>query len=414
MEYTTFELRNGLRVMHSREEATAMVATNLIYDVGARNESAGRTGLAHLFEHLMCGPSANVADPDGVTERAGGQFNAWTSNDYTNFMFLLPAQNVETSFWIESNRMLSPTLTGQQLEVQRGVVIEEFKERCLNQPYGDRSHHLRRLLYTTHPYRWPTIGLTPDHVRYASEQDVTDFFDRNYSPDRAVLVVTGNISADRVRRLAEDYFGDIPAHDTAGRTWKPEPQWTGERRTRVYGNVPQAMLTLAFPMAGCYEPGYAEADLITDLLAAGRGSRLYSALLGPGSEIIGADASIIGSNEPGELMVTVKLADSSDETIARAEQRVREQLERLTREPVSEREMQRVHNRYESNVLFSNMNIVQRGTEMALAAIQGHDPDDLLRDVRAVTPESIRHTATELFSRGGCAVLEYLPEPEQA
>ena len=210
IETTRFELGNGLRFVHNYDGNTAMVAVNVLYNVGARDERGDLTGLAHLFEHLMFGGSVNIPDFDGAIERAGGKNNAWTSNDFTNFYDILPAQNAETAFWLESDRMLSPSFADRTLEVQRSVVTEEFKQQCLNRPYGDLSHHLRKLVYTAHPYSWPVIGKTPEHIARVTPQDTREFFFSHYAPNNAVVAVSGNITAEETRRLAEKWFGDIP------------------------------------------------------------------------------------------------------------------------------------------------------------------------------------------------------------
>ncbi|MDE6450636.1 MAG: insulinase family protein [Muribaculaceae bacterium] len=222
-QVTSFTLANGLRVVHQQDSATAMVALNLLYNTGARDEDPELTGMAHLIEHLMFSGSANVPDFDGELQRAGGSSNAWTGNDFTCFYEILPAVNVETAFRIESDRMLSPAISRRNLDIQRSVVIEEFKQQCLNRPYGDLSHYLRSLAYRVHPYRWPVIGLEPGHLERVRLQDVLDFHDRHYSPSNAVLAVTGNITLDRCRELCERWMADIPARPVAPRLYQAEP-----------------------------------------------------------------------------------------------------------------------------------------------------------------------------------------------
>ena len=370
INYSRFTLDNGLRVVHNLDDSTAMVAVNILYNVGSRDESPEMTGLAHLFEHLMFAGSANIPDFDAEMERAGGINNAWTSNDFTNFYDVAPAQNVETLLWLESDRMLGLAFSDKELEVQRRVVIEEFKQTCLNRPYGDLSHKLRSLIYREHPYRYPTIGKEVAHIEKVTEQDVRDFFYRHYAPNNAVLAISGNISLERTKELVQKWFGDIPRRDIPARKYLPEPPVTSPRRLEVTGNVPQAMVVIAFPMPGYGEDGYVECDLITDLLASGKSSRFYrnlvmgtapiaSDLAQPASleaqesvsseSIAGqnstspagkplracdifadADASIMGSEEPGFLMLKARLTDSSDSTIALAERLLLDQALRLT------------------------------------------------------------------------------------
>ena len=266
-------LANGLRIVHNEDNSTQMVALNILYDVGARDEDPAHTGFAHLFEHLMFGGSVNVPDYDTPVQNAGGENNAWTNNDITNYYITLPYQNVETGFWLESDRMLSLDFSPRSLEVQRQVVIEEFKQRNLNQPYGDASHLLREMAYQTHPYRWPTIGKEISHIANATLEEVKDFFFRFYAPNNAILAVTGHISVDETVRLAEKWFGSIPSRDVRVRKLPEETLQTSIRRMTVERPVPVDALYMAFHMCNRHHADYYVYDMITDVLSSGRSSR---------------------------------------------------------------------------------------------------------------------------------------------
>lgn len=272
-------LPNGLRIVHNEDNSTQMVALNLLYDVGARDEDPEHTGFAHLFEHLMFGGSVNIPDYDAPVQNAGGENNAWTNNDITNYYITLPYQNVETGFWLESDRMLSLDFSPQSLEVQRQVVIEEFKQRNLNQPYGDASHLLREMAYQDHPYRWPTIGKEISHIANATLDEVKNFFYRFYAPNNAILAVTGHISFEETVRLAEKWFGPIPSRNIPKRELPAEKPQTAIRRRSVERKVPVDALYMAFHMCNRFHAEYHVFDIITDLLSNGRSSRFIQTLV---------------------------------------------------------------------------------------------------------------------------------------
>ena len=272
-------LGNGLRLVHSQDESTQMVALNILYNVGARDEHPEHTGFAHLFEHLMFGGSVNIPDYDTPLQLAGGENNARTNNDITNYYLTVPYQNVETAFWLESDRMLSLDFNERSLEVQRGVVMEEFKQRCLNQPYGDVSHLLRPLSYQTHPYQWPTIGKDLSHIANATLEEVKDFFFRFYAPNNAIIAVTGHISFEEAVRLTEKWFGPIPRREVPVRNLPVEQEQTEERRLVVERNVPLDALFMAFHMCDHLHPDYYAYDILSDILSNGRSSRLNQRLV---------------------------------------------------------------------------------------------------------------------------------------
>ena len=410
IEYNTFTLSNGLRVVHNYDGATAMVALNVMYNVGARDESPEMTGMAHLFEHLMFGGSVNVPDFDGAIENAGGMNNAWTSNDYTNFYDIVPAQNVETAFWVESDRMLSLAFSDKALEVQRNVVIEEFKQTCLNRPYGDMSHYLRAMVYKHHPYRYPVIGKEISHIEKVTQDDVKEFFYSHYAPNNAVLSVSGNVSFDETCRLAEKWFGSIPVRDIAPRNYPQEPEQVEARREEVNGNVPQLAMVKAFRMPGYGQPNYIECDIITDLLASGRSSRFYRNLLMTTGAFTEIDASIIGSDEPGFMMLNCKLTENDDASINKAESLIMNEVQRLIDGDVSDYELTRTINRFESNFMFSSMGFMAKAQSLANYVMHNEDVNDVVNRYRKVTIDDIARVASEIFVPEKSSTLIYRPQ----
>ncbi len=413
IEYRTFTLDNGLRVAHSCDPQTAMATLNVLYDTGARDETPQLTGIAHLFEHLMFGGSANVADFSGEIEAAGGFDNAWTSNDFTNFYEVVPAQNIETAFWLESDRMLAPSLDDRTLDVQRNVVIEEFKQQCLNRPYGDMSHHLRRLLYgDSHPYAWPVIGKEPAHVAAVTAADARRWFFDHYGPDNAVLAVTGNVSFDRVEQLARKWFGGIPRRNIAPRRL-PAPVFpTSDVVEKVSGDVPQTAVVVAFPMAPYGSKDYFVADTITDLLSAGRSSRFYRNLLMGGDGLFSeVDASISGSEHEGFLMLNARLNDNSDAAAEKAVAMMVAEARSLASPTagVSDYELERCMNRFESTFRFSNMGYQARAANLAMALYHHEDINDTVRRQRSTTCGDIRRVAAQMFDGGSSATVIYSP-----
>lgn len=406
-------LANGLRVVHSYDPATAMVAVDVLYDVGARDENRRLTGIAHLFEHLMFGGSANVPSFDREIENAGGSCNAWTSNDFTNFYDTLPAQNIATAFHLESDRMLALDFSPRALEVQRGVVIEEFKQTCLNRPYGDLMHHLRRIVYSEcHPYSWPVIGLRPEHIAAVTPDDVRQWFYAHYAPDNAILAVSGAVSFGQTVELAERWFADIPARHPAPRRL-PDPGFPKENITEtVTADVPQPMVIMAFPMDGYGTPRYHAADTITDILSAGRASRFTQRLLlgGPKGLFAGVDASIIGSEHEGLLMLCARLGENTDSAIDSARALMLGEARRLALTgDISDREFDRTLNNFEANFRFSNIGYLHRAINLATAELHGEDINATVADRRCLTPADIAAEADRLFNRTPFASLIYRP-----
>lgn len=427
IDFNRFTLPNGLRVIHNYDPTTAMVAVNVLYNVGSRDEDPSMTGLAHLFEHLMFGGSVNIPDFDAEIERAGGMNNAWTSNDFTNFYDVAPARNFETLLWLESDRMLGLAFSEKSLEVQRNVVIEEFKQTHLNRPYGDLFHKLRSLVYLTHPYSIPTIGKDPAHIEKVTRDDVREFFYSHYAPNNAVLAISGNVTPDQVRRGVERWFDSIPRRDIKPRTYQPEPLPEAPRELEVRGHVPQTCVVVAYPMPGYGQPGYIECDLITDILASGRSSRFYRRLLLGGDLFTSADASIIGSEEPGMLMLKGYLEDPSEATAHKAVERLMSEaselcyqasrLDRLSYNLTEARpggvtpyEVERAINRFASDFTFSSLSYLQRAQALAMAEMHGEDINEIVPAYRRVTTAMIATTARRVIDPAHACTLIYRPE----
>ena len=407
IEINRHTLANGLRIVHSEDKNTQMVALNVLYNVGARDEHPDHTGFAHLFEHLMFGGSVNIPDYDTHVQNAGGENNAWTNNDITNYYITLPRQNVETGFWLESDRMLSLDFNEKSLEVQRHVVVEEFKQRNLNQPYGDVGHLVRGLVYKAHPYQWPTIGKEPAHIENATLDEVKDFFFRFYAPNNAILAVTGNISFEDTVALAEKWFGPIPRRDVKPRNLLAEPQQTEERRLTVERNVPVDALHMVFHKCDRLHPDYYVFDMLSDLLSAGRSSRLIQHLVVERQVFGSIDAYISGSIDAGMFYVVGKLAPGI--TLEEAEVAVWQELEAMKTEDIAEEELEKVKNRYESEQIFSNINYLNVATNLAFFELigQAEDINHEVEKYRAVTAQRIKEVAQRTFVRENCSVLYY-------
>lgn len=400
-------LPNGLRIVHNENNSTQMVALNILYDVGARDEDPEHTGFAHLFEHLMFGGSVNIPDYDTPAQNAGGENNAWTNNDITNYYITLPYQNVETGFWLESDRMLSLSFSPQSLEIQRQVVIEEFKQRNLNQPYGDASHLLREMAYQNHPYRWPTIGKEISHIANATMGEVKSFFYRFYAPNNAILSVSGHITFEETVRLAEKWFGPIPKRNIPKRELPQEPRQTAIRRLTVERKVPVDTLYMAFHMCNRHDRNYYTFDLITDILSNGRSSRLVQNLTQKRKLFTSIDSYISGSLDEGLLQITGKPAPGI--SLEKAEEAIWQELEVLKTKPVPDNELEKVKNRYESEQIFNNINYLNVATNLAYFELLGNAEaiNSEVDRYRSVTPEQIQDIARQTFIQDNCNILYY-------
>lgn len=401
---------NGLRLVHNEDTSTQMVALNIVYDVGARDEHPEHTGFAHLFEHLMFGGSVYIPDYDAPLQLAGGENNAWTNNDITNYYLTVPKSNVEIGFWLESDRMLELAFSEQSLEVQRAVVMEEFKQRCLNQPYGDVGHLLRPLAYQTHPYRWPTIGKDLSHIANATLDEVKEFFFRFYAPNNAVLAVTGNISWEETVRLTEKWFAPIPRRNVPVRQLPQEVVQTAERRQTVERNVPLDALFMAYHMCSREDADYYAFDILSDILSNGRSSRLTRRLVQEQKFFSSLDAYISGTRDAGLLHISGK--PSAGVSLEQAEAAVRKELEELKSGFVGEQELEKVKNKFESTQIFGNINYLNVATNLAWFELTGQ-AEDIDREVdnyRSVTAEQLHRVAQQTFRDENGIVLYYQKE----
>ena len=410
IEFSRFTLDNGLQVIVHEDKSTPMAAVNILYNVGSRDESSDKTGFAHLFEHLMFGGSKNVPDFDDPIQMAGGECNAFTNNDITNFYNIVPLENLETVLWLESDRMMNLNFSEKSLEVQRKVVIEEFKETCLNQPYGDVWHHLSNLAYKVHPYRYPTIGKIPKHVEDATLDDVKKFFYKYYRPNNAILVLAGNITLEKAKILIEKWFGDIPKGDILQRKIPQEPEQHEFRKLINKANVPTDAIYMVFHTPGRGEQEYYAIDLLSDVLGNGRSSRFYQRLLKEEQLFTQIDAYITGYLDPGLLVIEGKLA--AGVSVETAEAAVWREIELLKNELVEERELQKIKNKVESALEFSEANILNKAINLAFFELLG-DAELINSEAIAyqkITPQEIQNVARKILTLENCSELYYLSE----
>jgi zinc protease len=410
VKFNRFTLNNGLRVIVHEDHTTPMAVLNILYDVGARDENPEQTGFAHLFEHLMFGGSVNIPHYDEPLQRVGGENNAFTSNDITNYYITLPSSNIETAFWLESDRMLSLAFSEKSLEVQRNVVIEEFKQRYLNQPYGDVWLKLRPMVYKKHPYRWATIGKEIKHIEDARIEDVKAFFKKHYNPQNAIMVVGGDIDTEQVKQLAEKWFGPIPAGEKYHRNLPQEPEQHEVRRDTTTAKVPLNDLYIAFHMPGRLDDGYYELDLISDILSRGNSSRLHRNLVKDKQLFSDVHAYNMGSFDMGMFVLEGKpLENVSIET---AEAAIWEELEQLKNSLVPADELTKVKNKTESTMVFSEMSLLDKAMNLAQFELFG-DADGLNQETDkylAITAEQIQQQAQKVFRRDNSSTLVYLAE----
>ena len=407
LSYSAFTLNNGLQVLVHRDPNVQIAVVNLLYRVGARDEDPAKTGFAHLFEHLMFGGSANVPSYDEPLQQAGGENNAFTSNDLTNYYLTVPAANLETGFWLESDRMLALSFDPRVLEVQRKVVVEEFKQSYLNKPYGDVWLKLRPLAYTVHPYQWPTIGKEPAHIEQATMDDVRDFFYSHYLPNNAILVVAGNVREEEVRNLAEKWFGPIPSGKVRSAVHRPEPPQNGKRTLKHQADVPAHALYKAYHMAGRLDPQYHAADLASDMLSRGKSSRLYTALVKEKKIFTGLSAFITGSIDPGLLVFNGRT--NGDITPEEAEKHLDEVVSRFLEDGPTDQELEKVRNQTETSFGFNYVEVMSRAFNLAYATLLG-DPSLVnteLETIRKVSAADIRTAARSIIREENASVLYY-------
>jgi predicted Zn-dependent peptidase len=407
--FTRHVLDNGLRVLVHEDPSTPLVAVNTQYFVGSRDEQPDKTGFAHLFEHLMFAGSKNAPDFDEPLQRSGGENNAYTTNDYTTFYEILPAENLETALWLESDRMLDLSITKKAFEVQRKVVVEEFSETCLNEPYGDAWHHLSDLMYRVHPYRWPVIGLRPEHLAHAVLDDVRDFYRHWYGPNNAVLVVAGNVKTDAVLRLVDHWFGAIPPRDLPKRDLPTEPPLAGPQHRTVHADVPVPAVFLSFRSPARAQADFYPLDLLSDVLAQGSSSRLYRRLLKEQRLFSSIDAYLTANFDPGLLVIEGKPAEGvAPET---ALQGLWNELDDLCRNAIGEDELLKIQRRFESQVVFSETSVLNKAQNLAYYEIldraewMNDEVDAYLR----VRPDDMLRVARETFRADNSGTLIYVP-----
>ncbi|MFN4234731.1 MAG: M16 family metallopeptidase [Bacteroidia bacterium] len=407
INYKKHQLANGLKIITHFDNSTPIVAFNLLYNVGARDEHPEKTGFAHLFEHLMFGGSVNIPNFDEPLQRVGGENNAFTNNDVTNYYITLPKENVETAFWLESDRMLSLAFSEKSLEVQRNVVIEEFRQRYLNQPYGDVWLHLRPLAYKIHPYQWATIGKEISHIENATMQDVKDFFYSYYRPNNAILVVAGNIEHDEVVQLSEKWFGNIPAGEIKKRVLPQEPKQTEARKLTLERDVPANAIYKAYHICKRTDDDFYVFDLISDLLSRGNSSRFYQSLIKEQKLFSEIDAYVTGDFDPGLFVISGKLADGVNyET---AENAILKEIEKLQTQLINNKDLQKLKNNVESHHVFGQMSVLNKAMALAFAELMG-DIDLVNKEVdkyNAITSQQIKDISTRFLIENNCSTLYY-------
>jgi predicted Zn-dependent peptidase len=378
-----------------------------MYDVGARDEDPSRTGFAHLFEHLMFGGSINIEDYDEPLQMAGGENNAYTTNDLTNYYIQLPSQNIETAFWLESDRMLSLAFSEKSLDVQRKVVCEEFKEHYINKPYGDTWHKLRELSYKEHPYKWMTIGKELSHIENAHLNDVKQFFFKHYRPVNSILVVAGHVNVDQVKRLSEKWFGSLPMGDKYVRNLPQEPKQTQSRLLEVEADVPLDAFFKGWHMGSRLSKGYYAADLLSDILSGGGSSRLYQSLVKEKQLFSNIDCHHMGSIDAGLLAIEGKLVKGVK--MLDAQIAVQEEVEKIKSGLVSEAELQKVKNKTESMIAFEDMSVMNRANSLATYELLG-DAEMMnteLTRYQEITTEDIKQVSNEIFDENNSNTMHY-------
>lgn len=407
IDFRSTTLENGLKVIVHEDHSVQIAVMNMLYDVGSKDESPLKTGFAHLFEHLMFGGSKNVASYDEPLQRVGGENNAFTSPDITNYYLSVPAQNLETGFWLESDRMLSLSFDPKVLEVQRKVVIEEFKQRYLNQPYGDIWLKLRPMIYKKHPYRWPTIGKEISHIEEAAMDDVKDFFFKYYIPNNATLVVAGNVYYEEVVQLAEKWFGPISAGRRPMRNIPAEPPQQEERRMELSADVPSDALYMAYHMPGRFHKDYYPADLLSDVLGRGQSSRLYEELVKENKMFHSLAAYVTGSIENGLLVISGKLENGV--SLQDGEKAIKSLLQDLKDQGLDDQELEKVKNQSESSLAFSEVEVLNRAMNLAFGSLTGdagwinHESEKIQR----VTKDDIQAAAKNILQPSNSSVLHY-------
>lgn len=413
MEFKEYRLSNGLQLIIHKDITSPIVAFNLLYKVGARNENEERTGFAHLFEHLMFGGSINIPSFDQPLQAVGGENNAFTSNDLTNYYITLPKECIETAFWLESDRMLGLAFTPKSLEVQRQVVIEEFKQRYLNQPYGDVYLLLRPLAYKKHPYQWATIGKDISHIENATMQEVKDFFYRYYRPNNAILSIVGDIEEEAIFQMTNKWFGEIPAGEELTNELPQEEQQTGSREMTVERDVPLDAIYKAYHMVDRLHDDYYATDLISDILSLGNSSRFYRRLVKEKQLFNDLDAYITADIDPGLFIISGRINQGVN--IKDAELAIEEEIEELKAKSISDMELKKVKNKVETVQAFGKTSVLNKAMGLAIATFIDQ-PNLINRELgkyKSVDSISIQRVARKLFKKENSSTLYYLSKKEK-
>lgn len=414
MHYESFELKNGLKVVVHEDPSVKIAVLNLLYDVGSRDENPNKTGFAHLFEHLMFGGSKHIESFDAPLQKVGGENNAFTTPDLTNYYMTVPSANLETAFWLESDRMLSLSFDPKVLEVQRKVVIEEFKQRFLDQPYGDVWLKLRPEAYKAHPYAWPTIGKEISHIEDATMTDVKDFFHRFYVPNNAVLVVAGDVTVSQVKKLSEKWFGPIASGDSYVRSLPKEPRQIEARQLEISADVPLNSIYKVYHMADRLSPDYFSTDLMSDILGRGKSSRLYSSLVNDQNMFSKLDAHISGSHDPGLLIVSGGMNEGV--SFEEADQAINTEIDKLIKGGVSDDELSKVKMQAESSHVFGEMEVLNRAMNLAVATVLGNTGlvSEEINSIRSVTTTEIQAMADNVLRSDNCTSLYYHADSQRS
>lgn len=407
IEYRKKILDNGLRVVVNRDRSSKLAAVNILYRVGARNEDPARTGFAHLFEHLMFRGTRAVPNFDLPVQMASGDNNAFTNNDYTDFYITLPRDNVETALWLESDRMEGLDITPEKLETEKKVVIEEFRQRYLNQPYGDQTMLLRELAYRVHPYRWATIGLSPDHIAAATLDEVRAFYRDHYHPSNAILSISADMDEERMIELSQRWFSSLPDCPFTAPAPPAEPQQQAPRRLEVERDVPATTITIAYHMGTRTSPDFYTADLVSDLLSGGDSSRLYRRLVREERLLSAVNAYVTGDVDPGLFVFTGQLLpDTSVEAVEAAFLR---EIEALQSTPVTDYELEKVKNKFEANTLFGELNVMNKAMNLGFYEMLGELEliNGEVERYRAVGVDEIRDFSHRIFRPENSSTLIY-------
>lgn len=407
IKFDKFQLPNGLRVIVHQDKSTPIACLNILYDVGSRDEHPDQTGFAHLFEHLMFGGSVNIENYDEPLQLVGGENNAFTTNDITNYYLTLPVENLETGFWLESDRMLSLAFSDKSLEVQRNVVIEEFKQRYLNQPYGDVWLLLRPMAYKVHPYLWDTIGKEIAHIENAKIEDVKNFFKKYYCPNNAIMVVAGNVQVEEIKKLSEKWFGTIPKGPENKRNLPKEPVQTEGRTLTVERNVPVDAIYKAYHMCSRKDKEYYAVDLISDVLSQGNSSRLHKTLIKDKKLFSDIHAYVMGDFDEGLFVISGKLTQGV--TMEAADEAIQQELEKIKNELVSADELTKVKNKMEASHVFGEVEVLNKATNLAVSELLGNANliNEEIQHYLDVTAEEIKQQANIMFKKENCSTLYY-------